>query len=94
MLGKVDELSMVLSMWRIEYLSEEWTYGSERLEHEVVQPIGNSPESRPVEVEGEIVVELLVNLREEGRDRHAGPQDEPRPILCVQNRAVWKTVTL
>ena len=75
LLREVDELMQTDTLSEqngVRDIAKE-TYSSERLERKVVQPVNNGPESRPVEVEGEVVAEPFVDLREEGRHRHASP---------------------
>ena len=45
------------------------TYGGDRLESEVVRKAAGGPDAGPVRVEGEVVVDREVNVREEGRHR-------------------------
>ena len=56
------------------------TYASSGLEHGVVGEAGDGPDGGPVEVEGEVVVDHEVQVREEGGHGRNGAHDEARPV--------------
>ena len=55
------------------------TYPGEGMESSVVEKARDGPDGRPVEVEGEVVIDHGVHLGEEGRDGKCSAPDQAGP---------------
>lgn len=55
-------------------------HGSEGLEREIVGPVHKGVHSCPVKVKDEVVVDLVMELREETRMRKCALDHVPRPV--------------